>query len=425
MEDSTVQDGDPEYLLFSVFFSFLPCLVTSPTHDPPPTNPSPGPSFFYLFPPPVAVIPEMGRPSWALPHQRDYLASFLPLMSQAKGTTTLETLYVQVYESYLKKWAPEPFIPEPGSTLSPQELEEKARMRLKKVSVITDSRFPILTAYQRIANWFKGERKKQKHAAVPYTDSKPRVLNLSGNSKRKKPPYQLYQAYSICYWRPDGSPLRQEVEDLWARRTESSVQELLRPFFKDTVKASTSTSQKLLFHVAVMRWKCSLLGPDELAVLNDWIGEQAKSKEAARALPWMTEAAEHGDDLFAENTYIQRFALSVLSSKANTNPVSSSGIDDLARTVQVAIEEIERQTGWKSMVILGGLEPRGGKITSHLSVFRFPPFLRRPHFCIDTQLGSPLLLVWSSTKRTRKLLMYEQCSTSGCALCIVCVSLPL
>jgi hypothetical protein len=43
-----------------------------------------------------------------------------------------------------------------------------------------------------------------------------------------------------------------------------------------------------------------------------------------------------------------------------------SAVDDLASTVQRAIEEIERQTGWKAMVILGGLEPRVGNISSHL-----------------------------------------------------------
>ena len=34
--------------------------------------------------------------------------------------------------------------------------------------------------------------------------------------------------------------------------------------------------------------------------------------------------------------------------------------------MQLAIEEIERQTGWKAMVFLGGLEPKAGKISSHL-----------------------------------------------------------
>ena len=46
--------------------------------------------------------------------------------------------------------------------------------------------------------------------------------------------------------------------------------------------------------------------------------------------------------------------------KADADPLPPSAIDDLAPTVQVAIEEIERQTGWKSMLIIGGLEPRGG-----------------------------------------------------------------
>ena len=43
-----------------------------------------------------------------------------------------------------------------------------------------------------------------------------------------------------------------------------------------------------------------------------------------------------------------------------------SSIDNLTLTVQLAVEEIERQTGWKAMIILGGLEPRVGKISSHL-----------------------------------------------------------
>jgi hypothetical protein len=46
--------------------------------------------------------------------------------------------------------------------------------------------------------------------------------------------------------------------------------------------------------------------------------------------------------------------------------MSYSTIDHLAPTVQMAIEEIERQTGWKAMVIIGGLEPKVGKISSHL-----------------------------------------------------------
>jgi len=115
-----------------------------------------------------------------------------------------------------------------------------------------------------------------------------------------------------------------------------------------------------------MRWKCSLLTPDELATLHDWINGQRALKEKTRALPWSEEAIEHGDDLFAENTYTQRYVVQTFSSGTRANPEPHSSIDSLASTVQLAIEEIERQTGWKAMVILGGLEPRVGKISSHL-----------------------------------------------------------
>ena len=171
---------------------------------------------------------------------------------------------------------------------------------------------------------------------------------------------------SILYWRPTGSPLRREVEDLWARRNESSVYEMLKPFLKETVKASTSTSEKLLFHMAVMRWKYSLLTPDESAALHQWIDEQHALKDTTRALEWSEEAKEFGDCPFPENVHIQRSVFWIFSLRTSANPGYYSSIDELALTVQVAIEEIERQTGWKAMVILGGLEPRVGNISSHL-----------------------------------------------------------
>ena len=142
--------------------------------------------------------------------------------------------------------------------------------------------------------------------------------------------------------------------------------EMLKPFFKETAKALTTTSEKLLFHMAVMRWKCSILSSDERAELQGWINEQHKLKETARALPWSEEATEHGDNAFAENVYVQRFVTWTLLSRTDTDPLSRSSIDGLAATVQTAIEEIEQQTGWKAMVLLGGLEPGVGKISSHL-----------------------------------------------------------
>lgn len=82
------------------------------------------------------------------------------------------------------------------------------------------------------------------------------------------------------------------------------------PFLNEAAKSSTTSSEKLVFHVAVMRWKCSLLNADELATLRDWIEEQRKAKQNMQALPWSLEATEYGDELFAENNHIQRYALS-------------------------------------------------------------------------------------------------------------------
>jgi len=202
-------------------------------------------------------------------------------------------------------------------------------------------------------------------ATSTYSKPVPHVLDLSGKSKRKKPPYQLHQAYSILYWQPADSPLRSEVEDLWTRRKEDSVRELLKPFLKKASATSTTTSEKLLLHIAVMHWKCSLLNADELVTLQEWIKEKRALKEKMRTLPWSMEAAEHGDDLFAENTYIQGYVFSA-SPLGTTVDLIHSAIDDLAPTVQLAVEEIERKTGWKAMVLLGGLEPRAGVISSHL-----------------------------------------------------------
>lgn len=137
--------------------------------------------------------------------------------------------------------------------------------------------------------------------------SNPYLLDLSGRSKRKAHPYQPHQAFSILYWKPPGSPLRQEVDELWNNRHEDGIRETLSPFLKETAGSSASRSAKLVFHMAVMRWKVSNLGPNELATLQSWIDEQRKSKEQARVLPWSQEAEEYGDPLFAENTYIQGY----------------------------------------------------------------------------------------------------------------------
>ena len=135
------------------------------------------------------------------------------------------------------------------------------------------------------------------------------MLDLTGKSRRKIRPHQLYQAFSILYWRPPGASLRQEVEDLWEKRHEDGVRELLGPFLKEAVKSLTPKSEKFLFHMAVMRWKVDVLPPEELDFLHSWIKDQQKLKEEVRALPWSQEADEYGDPLFAENAYIQGYVI--------------------------------------------------------------------------------------------------------------------
>jgi hypothetical protein len=61
--------------------------------------------------------------------------------------------------------------------------------------------------------------------------------------------------------------------------------------------------------MAVMHWKVSTLAPGELDALHSWIDEQQELKEKGRVVPWSQEADEYGDSLFAENTYIQRYAI--------------------------------------------------------------------------------------------------------------------
>jgi len=164
---------------------------------------------------------------------------------------------------------------------------------------------------QRITNWFKEYRKKAKRQGpgnpLPGTQPKPRLLDLTGKSRRKTRPYQLHQAFSVLYWQPPESPLREEVKELWEKRNEAAVREKLSPFLREALKSSPSTSEKLMFHMAAMRWKVDALTAEELDVLNLWIDEQHKSKEQARVLPWTQEADEYDDLLFVENAHIQRY----------------------------------------------------------------------------------------------------------------------
>ena len=101
---------------------------------------------------------------------------------------------------------------------------------------------------------------------------------------------------------------------------------MLSPFLQESLKSSNSLSEKLVFHMAVMRWKVNALTAEELTALNLWIDEQQKSKEQARMLPWMQEADEHDDLLFAENAHIQRYVTRALIKMADINKLRNAAI---------------------------------------------------------------------------------------------------
>ena len=161
----------------------------------------------------------MGQRPWATPEQLDYLKSFVHLLPQAKETTTLKTLHAQVYDGFLTKWVPQPIIPEAGASVSSEELEVRAKKRLRPVNVVSN---PLYSCPTHILP-----------SALPTGTVKP------GRRQSNWPPHTLNQ-HLVCSTYPESliagnlptnatrhspfvignqmtPPLRGEVEDLWAR----------------------------------------------------------------------------------------------------------------------------------------------------------------------------------------------------------------
>lgn len=84
----------------------------------------------------------MGRPSWTTPDQREYLKTFLPQLSNPKGDTPFNAVYALAYDGFLNKWSPEPVVPTPGVSMSPEALEVLAKEKLKLVSVASNPPHP-------------------------------------------------------------------------------------------------------------------------------------------------------------------------------------------------------------------------------------------------------------------------------------------
>ena len=266
----------------------------------------------------------MGRRSWATKEQAAFLSNFESGLEDAKKTRTLQVEYARISREFLKRWLVKPGAVDEGSSseesgsdddgsqaaneenpvnaekkpLSPEQLLARAEARRKCVSHTSVASLGEYSDHdrQQIHNWFKNRRKSRKRGQPKA------LLDLTGKKTSRKPtPYQLHQAYSIKYHRPADSPLRKEVLDLWERREEPEVVDILSKFSNSD---DPPASHHLTFHNAIMRWKCSLLTDEERKGLEDWILESVIEKKEENARPWKAEVGD--DELAAENEYIQR-----------------------------------------------------------------------------------------------------------------------
>jgi hypothetical protein len=116
--------GEAEAAYRCRYFYLCEASPMSTAHFLPPTTYPPHP--IHIF-----IILGMGRHSWATPDQLVFLKSWVPQLPRAKETIGLQTLYLQVHESFLEKWKLESVGPVAG--MSPEQITAKAKNDLLKV----------------------------------------------------------------------------------------------------------------------------------------------------------------------------------------------------------------------------------------------------------------------------------------------------
>lgn len=173
---------------------------------------------------------------------------------------------------------------------------------------------------------------------------------------------QLHQAFSVRYHRPEGSPLRDEVDRLWERRQEREVINQLSPFMMKEKDCDT----RMLFHNAVMRLKCSLLTEDEKTDLQMWIDNDVQKRWEGIKEPWKTTGSLDVSELTAENQYVQGCVSLPILALLPPNAILSL-MNALPVAMQAALDEVERTTGMRSILLMGGLIPaQDGHVGTHL-----------------------------------------------------------
>ena len=130
------------------------------------------------------------------------------------------------------------------------------------------------------------------------------VLDLAGKNTRKRPPLQKWQAFSALYYRPEGSPLRDEVMALFEKRHNPTAVAFLSDFLP--TGSDIRTTDRLTFLAMYMRERCTRLTANEEAEVQAYIEEQQLKALEHRDHPWFLDDDYEDKPLLAENRYIQQ-----------------------------------------------------------------------------------------------------------------------
>ena len=120
------------------------------------------------------------------------------------------------------------------------------------------------------------------------------------------------------------------------------------------------------FHNMVMHWKCPLLNQDEQCELQEWIDKDAQERWDAIQNPWKALQVSAVEEMTAENQYVQKYVF-FYSWLIKETYYFFSTINALPFAMQAALDEVERVTGMKAVLLMGGPIPaQDGNIGTHL-----------------------------------------------------------
>ena len=152
------------------------------------------------------------------------------------------------------------------------------------------------------------------------------------------------------------------MDRLWERHQDQEVIDLLSPFMMKENDCDT----RMLFHNAVMRLKCSLLTDDEKADLQVWIDDDVRKRWQGIKEPWKTTGSLDVSELTAENQYVQGYVYFIILTSLIPDVIFSL-MNALPVAMQAALDEVERTTGMRSILLMGGPIPaQDGQVGTHL-----------------------------------------------------------